>query len=102
MLDGFQAVMAMMIFPANGIDKLGLEAFERLVLRVFAVNRSDIRQGGVAAALPMRIDEVLKYLEVSQGELLSLIRSGALPRPGRITEDEIAWRRDEIEAGRVR
>lgn len=79
-------------------------AFEKVLAEKWSVIRSDIYVKGfgppalAASAQPIRPDRVLQRLKVSQDELVGLIQSGQLPRPGVYGPDRVAWRRDEVDA----
>jgi predicted DNA-binding transcriptional regulator AlpA len=70
----------------------------------WAIERGDIYNGGflplnaLSAPQPMRPDKVIERLNLSADELLALLKFGRLARPGRLGDDAVAWRADEIEA----
>lgn len=79
------------------------DEFERMLAEKWAVERTDIYVNGIGepslvrASSPMRPDAVMTFLAVSKDELVELLRTGVLGRPGRRSGGRVAWRRDEVE-----
>ena len=86
------------------INALNLEAFERMLHDIWAVSRRDIYVGSVApprslgASQPTRPLQAIRRLKISQAAIVTALRTGRLPRPGRLRRGEVAWRKDEVEA----
>jgi len=85
------------------IDAMDLVAFEQMLADEWAVARSDIYRPGygptplINAVQPIRPQKALERLQVSAGQLVQLLRSGTLGRPGKLGHGKVAWRKDEIE-----
>ena len=79
--------------------------FEHVLARQWAVDRGNVYSGkGIRpsgryreAASAVRPEKAMESLNVTQTELLSLLKSGKLCRPGKFGLDRVAWRRDEID-----
>jgi predicted DNA-binding transcriptional regulator AlpA len=77
--------------------------FEQLIADKWAVDRGNIYSEGlgspdvIRAASPVRPEKAMQLLNVSQTELVSLLKSGKLCRPGKFGLGRVAWRRDEIQ-----
>lgn len=76
---------------------------EDVLWRGYRTNRIDIADafqiGGtaqIAAAQAMRPDQVMKHLEITPEQLVSLVITGELPRPGNWGGNRVAWRADEV------
>ena len=88
---------------ASMIDAMDLVAFEQMLADEWAVTRSDIYRQGygptplINAVQPIRPQRALERLKVSAGQLVQLLRSGTLGRPGKLGHGKVAWRKDEIE-----
>ena len=73
---------------ASTIDAMDLVAFEQMLADQWAVPRSDIYRQGygptplINAVQPIRPQKALERLKVSAGQLVQLLRSGTLGRPG--------------------
>lgn len=82
------------------------EGIEQRLADRWAVDRRDIYVEGIGkpevidAASPVRPWAALKLLGVSSSELLRLVETGRLCRPGQRGHGRVAWRRDEIERAR--
>jgi predicted DNA-binding transcriptional regulator AlpA len=78
-------------------------AFEQTLIDKWVVERSDIYDRGIGSvravntAQPIRLDRVVEWLGVSEEELLHLLKSGDLPRPGKDGHGRVIWRKDEVE-----
>lgn len=90
----------MLVDEINALDP---EAFELMLSYKWAVSRRDIYSGAVIAprsvnaSQPMRPMEVLTRLKISQATLVAILTAGDLPRPGRLDDARVAWRKDEVE-----
>lgn len=62
--------------------------------------RKDIRNpfeaGRGDGDLPMVPDKAMDHLGVTADELVALVVSGELPRPGNLGGNRVAWRKDEV------
>jgi predicted DNA-binding transcriptional regulator AlpA len=76
--------------------------FEQILIDEWVVERSDIYERGIGSvravdtAQPIRLDKVVAWLSVSEEELLDLLKSGNLPRPGQDGHGRVIWRKDEV------
>jgi hypothetical protein len=79
-------------------------AFEQKLHDEWAVPRNDINDGEIVplgeldACQPIRPEQVLKYLKISEDKLIELLMKGRLPPPGKQTKGRVAWRFDEVRA----
>lgn len=77
--------------------------FEQLLADKWAVDRGNVYSEGIGppdvirAASPVRPEKAMQHLNITQTDLLSLLQSGKLCRPGKFGLGRVAWRRDEIE-----
>jgi hypothetical protein len=77
--------------------------FEQLLADKWAVDRGNVYSEGIGppdvirAASPVRPEKAMQHLNITQTDLLSLLQSGKLCRPGKFSLGRVAWRRDEIE-----
>jgi predicted DNA-binding transcriptional regulator AlpA len=81
------------------------DKFEQKLHGEWAVPRTDILNSFEIAPLreldasqPIRPEQALKYLKISEDELIELLKTGELPRPGKQTKGRVAWRFDEVRA----
>lgn len=78
--------------------------FEQKLHDEWAVQRNDINDGEIVplgeldASQPIRPEQVLKYLKISEEELIELLKTGRLLHPGKQTKGRVAWRFDEVRA----
>ncbi len=88
------------------VDVMDPVAFQQYLADEWAVERTDIYEEGILpldllkACEPVRPGWVLKELGVSNNELVGLMQSGRLGRPGKQGRGKVAWRFDEIAAVR--
>jgi predicted DNA-binding transcriptional regulator AlpA len=81
---------------------MDLGAFEQYLAEQWAVERSDVYEGGIGpadevrTAQPMRPERVLKLLGVSTDELVAFLQYERLPPPKLLGPGRVAWRADEI------
>lgn len=77
--------------------------FEPFLAEQWSVDRNDIYSEGIAApqvirnSQPMRPGAVMKALGVSEAQLVALLMSGRMPKPGDLGHGRVAWRFDEID-----
>lgn len=76
--------------------------FEHVLASQWAVDRGNVYSeigppDVIRAASAVRPEKAMESLNVTQTELLSLLKSGKLCRPGKFGLDRVAWRRDEID-----
>jgi len=90
---------------------MNAEGVELVLWKEWAIDRQDIYPGLVMgplhvldAALPMYPDRVMKALGVTADQLLRLVATRIIGRPGKMGEGKVAWRQDEVDPirGRVR
>lgn len=83
---------------------MSLPKFEKKLAAEWSCKRHDIADGHILqttsleAAVPATVKDVLKRLKTTPVGLIELLRDGALPRPGILSDGRPAWRKDEVEA----
>jgi hypothetical protein len=92
-----------MLYSIAAVERMAPSDFGKFLNDVYARPRTDVSPYGaygnptmVRNSQPVTVEKALKWLGVSQGQMVGLLRSGDLPAPAHQDDGEPIWRWDDI------